>query len=194
MHTKTPPFSVGLGSIVFIHLPLTSSQISSTTKRSAPRLSRGLHRQRSILCPLFDYLVLLTPVRNTSCLTDVSADLYRIDERASCTLCRASRGLIHVEAYSPFLCHRQVLKFRLRRNAPRRDFHAVCTGSGRYSALCSTISSYSLPFVILRVSQIKTLPSSATGSCRVFILFRHRGYRVQILLQTSVHIHILLKV
>ena len=131
MHTKTPPFSVGLGSIVFIHLPLTSSQILSTTKRFAPRLSRGLLWQRSIFCPLFDYLVLLTPVRNTSCLTDKN---------------------------SPFLCHRQVLKFRLRRNASRRDFHAVCSGSGR-----------------------------------VFILFRHRGYRVQILLQTSVHIHILLK-
>ncbi len=53
-----------------------------------------------------------------------------------------------------FICHRQVLKFRLRRNALRHDFHAVCSGSGRYSALCSTISSYSLPFVILRVSQM----------------------------------------
>ena len=163
---------MGLGSIVFIHLPLTSSQISSTTKRFAPRLSRGLLWQRSIFCPLFDYLVLLTPVRNTSCLTDVSADLYRIDERASCTLCRASRGLIHVEAYSPFLCHRQVLKFRLRRNALRRGFHAVCTG--KFSNFVSDETLCAAAFTRFAPAAVEFLSYSAIEDTEYKYYYGHR--------------------
>ena len=71
------------------------------------------------------------PVRNTSCLTDVSADLYRFDERASCTLCRASRGLIHRRSVLslPLPLTSSQISSTTKRFAPR--LHAVCTGSGR---------------------------------------------------------------